>query len=178
MRGIFWFFLMMPGQDPVLVSDRRKDLPAHFKVLLGERCHITHNLRLLGDQYLDLPGISRPVFCLRKNLRPFFGKFAPAFPYLADTVEAFFCIREYFEVLIVKFVAVPALEDEINLCFLNYLVFSGLGFLHSYTFTKSTMREKRIVVHAYLQISLKTEMQNRHAEESDRFLYFMVSFRR
>ena len=144
---LFGFLFMMPGQDPVLVGERLEDLPVYLKVFPGKRCNLRHDFCLFEDQRLDLTGLGRSGVTLREVHLPLLCKFAPAFPNLADAVEAFFCIREHPEVLFVKFTAVPAPEDEIDLGFLDYLVFSGWGFLHNNTVTKLTMREKRIVVH-------------------------------
>ena len=85
-----------------------------------------------------------PVFCLRQDLWPFLCKLASAFPDLADTVKTFLCIREDLEVLFVKFVAVPALEDEVDLCLLDYLVFAALRFLHNYTILSHPCGKKEL----------------------------------
>jgi len=153
MRRLFGLFLGMTGQDTVLVGERLEDLPADLKIFPGERCDLTQDFRLLSDECLNFAGLWSSALSLGKGQLTLFCKFTPAFPYLTDTVETFFCIREHPEVLLIKFAAVPALEDEIDLCFLDNLVFSGGDFLHSNTFTKSSLWEKRIVVRTQMQHS-------------------------
>ena len=46
-------------------------------------------------------------------------------------LKTFFGIREHLEVSLIKFMTILTLEDEVYLCFLDYLVFADGDFLHS-----------------------------------------------
>jgi hypothetical protein len=61
----------------------------------------------------------------------FFYKFVPAFPDLADAVYTFLPGRECLAIPFVKFMAVIALDDEVNLRLIDFFIFPFLGPCHT-----------------------------------------------
>ena len=89
-------------------------------------------------------GVAGPVSACGRVCGRFFANSLRRFQILLILSRPFFVSGKTLRVLLVKFVTVPALEDEVDLRFLDYLVFAALRFLHNYTFISLPCGKKEL----------------------------------
>ena len=108
-----------------------KDLPGYLEVLFHDCREIDKDLVLCRNQDLKFGRQSRQGIRRIRSDLSFLQKLAAAFPDLADAVDPFLFIREGLAVSPIKIMAVLTLDNEIDLCIVDLLIFSFMDTGHA-----------------------------------------------